>query len=76
MLQVEITLCVVEGDAFYQLLQAGVDIGILAVFYPVADEVAQNSAEVIVTGIAQEGTGVSQHTNEVVVFGDMESLDP
>ena len=54
-LNVEITQCVVGADVFHHLAQE-LHVGrILAVFDPDAEEIAQNAAEVLMTGIAQEG---------------------
>ena len=64
-LDVEIALCVIEADALYDLLKAGVVVGIFAVFYPLADQITQYSAEVVVAGIAQERAGVGEHADEV-----------
>ena len=47
MLQTEVAFCVVVGDAFYDLFEGCVNVGILTVFYPIADEVAHNAAEVV-----------------------------
>ena len=64
-LQGEVTLCVVEADALDDLLQSLLVVGILAVLDPLADDVAQDAAEVIVTGVAQEAAAVGQHTHKV-----------
>jgi len=56
---------IVEGDALHDLLQGSVVVGILAVFYPATDEIAQYPAEIVVPGVAEEGTGVRQHTDKV-----------
>ena len=53
-LQSEVTLCVVEADTLDDLLQSLLVIGILAVLDPLADQVAQDAAEVVVAGVAQE----------------------
>ena len=64
-LQVEVTLCIVEADALDDLLQSLLVVGILAILDPLADDVAQDAAEVIVTGVAQEAAAVGQHTHKV-----------
>ena len=64
-LQVEVALCVVEADAADDLLQSLLVVGILAVLDPLTDEVAEDAAEVIVAGVAQEAAAVGQHTDEV-----------
>ena len=64
-LQGEVTLCVVEADALDDLLQSLLVVGILAIFDPLADDVAQDAAEVVVAGVAQEAAAVGQHTDEV-----------
>ena len=64
-LQVEVTLCIVEADALDDLLQSLLVVGILAVLDPLADDVAQDAAEVIVAGVAQEAAAVGQHTHKV-----------
>ena len=64
-LDVEVALAVVGGDVLNHLAQSLDVSGILAVLNPAADQVAHNAAEVLVTGIGQEGTGVGQHADEV-----------
>ena len=64
-LQSEVTLCVVEADALDDLLQSLLIVGILAILDPLADQVAQDAAEVVVAGVAQEAAAVGQHTNKV-----------
>ena len=64
-LQGKVTLCVVEADALDDLLQSLLVIGILAILDPLADDVAQDAAEVVVAGVAQEAAAVGQHTDEV-----------
>ena len=64
-LQAEIALCVVGADVLDDRAQEFHIGGIFAVFHPVADEFAEYSAEVLMTGVAQEGAGVGQHTDEV-----------
>ena len=64
-LQIEVALCVVEADALDDLLQSLLVVGILAVLDPLTDEVAEDAAEVIVAGVAQEAAAVGQHTDEV-----------
>ena len=61
----EVALCVVEADAFHDLLEGGIDVGVLTVFYPVTDEVAHNATEIVVTGVTQEGAGVGKHADEI-----------
>ena len=63
-LQGEVTLCVVEADALDDLLQSLFVVGILAILDPLADDVAQDAAEVVVAGVAQEAAAVGQHTDE------------
>ena len=65
LLQSEVALCVVEADALDDLLQSLLVVGILAVLDPLADQVAQDAAEVVVAGIAQEAAAVGQHTDKV-----------
>ena len=64
-LDVKIAGSVVEADTLHDLLQGSVDIGILAVFHPGADEVAQNAAEIVMPGVAEEGAGVGEHADKV-----------
>ena len=54
-LETEVTLGIVGADVFNDLAQEFHISGIFAVFDPGADQVAQNPAEVLVAGIAQEG---------------------
>ena len=53
-LKAKVTLGVVGADVLHQLAQEFHISGILAVFHPGADEVAQNAAEVLMAGIAEE----------------------
>ena len=64
-LQSEVTLCVVEADALDDLLQSLLIVGILAILDPLADQVAQDAAEVVVAGVAQEAAAVGEHAHEV-----------
>ena len=64
-LQAEVTDSVAVADALNDLLKRSVSVGILTVFHPVAHQITQNPAEVVMTGIAQERTGVGQHTDKV-----------
>ena len=58
-------LCIVEADALDDLLQSLLVVGILAILDPLAADVAQDAAEVIVTGVAQEAAAVGPHTHKV-----------
>lgn len=40
-------------------------IRVLAVFHPAADQLAGNSAEILVTGIGQKTSGIRQHADKV-----------
>ena len=62
-LESEIVYCIVVGYAFNDLSRRIV-IGIKSLFYPFADKVAENSAEIFVTGIGHKATRVSKHTEE------------
>ena len=61
----EVTLGVVEGDILHHLAQCCLVGGVLTVIDPAADQLAQNAAEVLVTGVAQEGARVGEHADEV-----------
>ena len=63
--QSEISRCVLVGDTLDDLLKRSLVVGILAVLYPLADQVAHDAAEVVMSCIGQEGSGVCQHTYEV-----------
>ena len=52
----EVLYGIVEGDALYDVAQQLVIIRILSVLYPAADHLAEDYAEVIVSGVRQEGT--------------------
>ena len=52
LLQIKVTHSVLAADAFHDLLEGAFHIGILAVFHPITYQIAQDSAEVIVPGIA------------------------
>ena len=60
LLQVEVALCIVKADALDDLLQRLLVVGILAILDPLADDVAQDAAEVVMTGVAQEAAAVGQ----------------
>ena len=65
LLQTKVTDSIAVADAFNNFPQGSIIIGVLAVFYPVANEIAEDTAEIIVPGIAQEGAGVGEHTDEI-----------
>ena len=49
-LYVEITDGIAAADALYDLFKRGFMVGVLAVFYPLADQIAQDPTEVIMPG--------------------------
>ena len=55
---------IVVADVLHHLAQGLHVVGILAVFHQLTKEVAQNAAEILVAGVAQEGAGVGEHTVE------------
>ena len=61
----KISCGVLVGDALNDLLEGSLVVGILAVLYPLADQVAHDAAEVVMSCIGQEGSGVCQHSYEV-----------
>ena len=65
LLQTKVTDSIAVADAFNNFPQGSIIIGVLAVFNPVANEIAEDTAEIIVPGIAQEGAGVGEHTDEI-----------
>ena len=64
-LQAKVAGGVPIADALHDLLQRSLNVGVFAVFHPVADQIAENAAEIIVPGIGQEGAGVGEHAHEV-----------
>ena len=66
--QTKITNCVVEADALYNFFQGCIIVGIFAVFHPIANEIAQNTPEIIMPRIAQEGTGIGEHAHKIAQY--------
>ena len=54
--QSEVSRGVPVGDTLYDLPEGSLIVGILAVLYPLADQVAHNAAEVVMSCIGQEGS--------------------
>ena len=61
----EVALCVVAADALHDLLQGSLVVRIFAVLYPLTDQVAHDAAEVVVTGVGEEGAGIRQHSDKI-----------
>ena len=61
----EIALGIVVADSLHNLLQGGLDGGILSLLYPLADQIAGDPAEVVVPCIREERSGVGQHAHEI-----------
>lgn len=62
--ELEVSLRVVVGDILHDLTENVVILGELSVLYPVADEIAEDSAEILMSGVRQEASGVGQHADE------------
>ena len=62
--ELEISLSVVVGDIGYDLGQSIVICREFTTLYPVTDQVAQDTTEVLVSGVGQEASGIGQHSNE------------
>ena len=58
----EVVLCVVVRDIFYNLGENVVILGELSVFHPVAEQIAEDTPEVFMSGVGQEAPGVCQHS--------------
>ena len=54
--QSEISRCVLVGDTLDDLLERSLVVGILTVLNPLADQVAHDAAEVVMSCIGQEGS--------------------
>ena len=72
--EAEEILGIVVTDVAYQLCQCFHIKGIQPFFHPCTDDIAQNPAEVFVTGIGSEGAGVGQHTQELAEYGQVGQL--
>jgi len=62
--ELEVSLCVIVRNIGYNLGQSIVICRELAAFYPVTDQVAQDTAEILMSGVGQEASGVGQHSYE------------
>ena len=60
----EVSLGIVVRDVSYDLGQSVVICRELTALYPVTDQVAQDTTEVLMSGVGQEASGVGQHTHE------------
>ena len=60
--ELEISLSVVVGDIGYDLGQSIVICREFTTLYPVTDQVAQDTAEILMSGVGQEASGVGQHS--------------
>ena len=58
-LYAEIPGGVAVGDALHDLFQGGLMVGVLPVLRPAAHQVAQDAAEVVVAGVAEDTAIVS-----------------
>ena len=61
----EIFYGIIVADAFYNLPERFLIVGILAVLDPSAQQFAHNPAEIFVPGVGEEASGVRQHSDEV-----------
>lgn len=64
LLEVEVVLCVFVADALDYLFKSFVVLGVFAVLYPTADEVAEYASEILVARIGNEAAAVGEHSNE------------
>ena len=61
----EVFYCIVEGDSLYDVAQQFLIVRILSVFYPRTDHLAKDTAEIIMSRIREEGTGIRQHSYKI-----------
>ena len=64
-LQIKISLCVISANIFYKRTKIGNILGIFAIFHPSAKQIAQDSAEILVTGVTEQAAGVCKHTDKI-----------
>ena len=62
LIELEITLGVVVGDVLYHTIKYLVVIGKKTLLYVVAEDVAEQTTEILMTRIAQERAGVGEHS--------------
>lgn len=60
----EISLSVVVRNILYDLGQSLIILRELPVFHPVSDHIAENPAEVLMSRVGQEASGVCQHPDK------------
>lgn len=74
-IEAEVLHSVVEGDTLYDFGQGLLVVRILTVLYPLSDQIAEDTTEVVVTSVGEEGAGVGQHTVEVSECGKVCHVD-
>ena len=62
--EVEVILSVIVADAAYYLVKAFVILGIFAVLDPLSYKVAEDTSEVLVSGVGNEAAAVGEHSHE------------
>ena len=62
LIELEITLFVVVGDVLYHTRKYLVVVGKKTLLYVVAENVAEQTTEILMTRIAQERAGVGEHS--------------
>ena len=62
--EIKVVFGIIIRYSLYDLLKSIVILGIFALGYPGADKVTHNAAEVLVTGVGNEGAAVGKHTYE------------
>ena len=63
--ELKVVLCVIVRDVFNNFRKSLVIRREFPVLYPAADQVAQDTSEVFMSGVGQEASGVGQHADEV-----------
>ena len=63
-LKLEVVLGIVVADVFHHAVEAFFVIGKQSLLHIIAQQIAEQSAEIFMTGIRQERATVGQHTHE------------
>lgn len=59
--ELKVVLCVIVRDVFNNFRKSLVIRREFPVLYPAADQVAQDTSEVFMSGVGQEASGIGQH---------------
>lgn len=60
--ELKVVFCIVVRDIFDDLGEGIVICRELPVFYPVAYQIAQDTSEILMSGVGQKASGICQHT--------------